>query len=60
MNKGLIALGFYLFIGLILYLSFVEETDFYELIIIPFWPLLLIVWLLIRNDKSNETDCGCS
>lgn len=59
MNRGLIALGVYLFIGFMLYLSFVEETNFYELIIIPFWPLLIIFWLLI-NDKIKETDCGCS
>ena len=61
MHPGLIALGIYLLIGVLIYLAFKsEEIDPYEISIIPFWPLLLIIWWLVGNSKSKETDCGCS
>lgn len=60
MHLGLIFLSIYLFIGLIIYFITLSDTyDKYNLLLIPFWPLILIILWILREEKKVE-GCGCN
>ena len=59
MDQWLILLGLYLFVGLIIYSLVYEEDSWYEILVIPFWPLILPLWWLIKEEEKKESDCGC-